>query len=492
LDKTFLASGIPNHDAIEVTFKEDLVAAGDHKLTITYNGSKEFPMVSSSIDLKVIGKTTILLSSKRITVGDRAVMTSVLVDNLRNPLPGMDLDISWVYKAGRIGQCSTLTDDSGKATLTIETIGEAPGMINLTVSFKGTPYYKGSVTSVVLTLSSPTVLYVDFPVRLVREREFQVLGHLFDVKGRGLQDLPITFYFDTREIGQAMTFSDGSFLFRAQPTTIVPLGPARFSARFDGTDTLDPTYNTTTVTVFGMAQIRIDGPSIVDIGKEYRYTITLLDDHSNPLSNRSVLLNITNGGKDQKTLVTDATGKVHIKVTPFGSDVTINATFLGEGYLLSGSGLKVSRVSLWDLLGILAGVIATIAVVMVVVNYIYNKRQLKGAQAAIARAEGIRASDRYRRAIFQTYKTMSRLFERKGLAREEAQTVREYEVVVSEGLPVDKPALGAVTGVFEEARYSNHSLGEVHVKTAKKGYSRIDKKLRDQTTGPEVKKIDRS
>jgi hypothetical protein len=237
-------------------------------------------------------------------------------------------------------------------------------------------------------------------------------------------------------------------------------------------------YNTTNVTVFGMPQIRIDGPSIVEIGKEYRYTITLMDDHSDPLSNRSLVVNITNGAKGHKTLITDSKGKAHIKVKISGSDVTMNATFQGEGYLLSSSGLKVSSVSVWDLVGILAGVIAMISIVIVVVNYILNKRQLKGAQEAIARAEGIRASDRYRRAIFQTYKAMSRLFEHKGLGRDEAQTVREYEAVISEGLPVDKPALGAVTGVFEEARYSDHRIGDGHVKKAKKGYSRIDKKLR--------------
>ncbi len=478
LDKVFLASGNPNGLPIHVTFKEGLVAAGDHKLTVTYNGSADHPMVSSSLALKVIGKTSVLLSAKRITLGQKAVMTPVLVDNLRKPLSGMSLEMSWVYNDRRTGHLSTMTDDSGKATLSLDTVGEEPGKINLTVAFKGSPYYKGAVTSVQLTLGSPTVLIVDFPARLVREREFSVLGHLYDLKGRGLPDLPITFVFDNMEIGEATTFSDGSFLFRAQPTTIVPLGPSRFSVRFDGTDTLDPAYNTTNVTVFGMSQIRIDGPGIVDIGREYRYTITLMDDHSNPLSNRSLVVNITNGAKGHKTLVTDAKGKAHIKVLASATDVTINATFPGEGYLLSGSGLKVSRVSLWDLLGILAGVIATITIVMVVVNYIYNKRQLKGAQDAIARAEGIRTTDRYRRAIFQTYKAMSRLFERKGLVREGAQTVREYETVVSEGLPVDKPALGAVTGVFEEARYSDHRLGEVHVKKAKKGYNRIDKELR--------------
>jgi len=476
LDQVKLASGMPNGRPIQVTFLLDKVSAGDHTLVVAYNGSAEHPKASVAFPMKVVGRTKIVLGQKRVSVGDNAVLAPRLVDNLNRPLAGQTLELSWELPSGRVDHTSAKTDDEGKVELVLDTSGEGPGRLDISLTYKGSPDYLGTYTLAQISLTSPTVLMAEFPVRLVRQQEFAVEGRLFDRQGHGISGEQITVAYNGSDIGEVTTMADGSFLFTAEPSLLIPLGPAFLTARFDGTGTLDPGHNTTRLFVYALPQVRLDGPDIVDTGKDYTYTVTLMDDRSNPLAGRPMVVNVT--GARPRFVVTDASGRASFKVRATGGAFAINATFAGEGYMLPSSGLKVARVTIWAVLEAIAAIMVIIIVTLAVANYMFNRRQLKDAQVAIARAEGVKAADRYRRAIYRTYKAMSRLFEGRGVGRNEGQTVREYESDVSVRLPVDDGALGTVTGIFEEARYSDHHMAQGHVEKARKGYDRIDKGLK--------------
>jgi transglutaminase-like putative cysteine protease len=492
LGTTQLASGYPNRIPIAITFPPGSISAGNHTLHVTYQGSTEHPPASVSFDMKVLGTTKVLLGSKRVSIGEKAVLSPVLEDNLNRPLGGQQLQVSWAFPNGRNWQLSARTDDDGRADFARDTAGETPGVTNVTVTFGGAKEFTGSFTKARVTLSSPTVLMADCPARLVRETEFVVTGRLFDIKGGGLRGQTVWLVFNGAAAGSETTMADGSFQFKAVASLMVPLGPARLAVRFDGTDLLDAQQNVSSIAVYGMPQLSIDGPSSVDSGKEYRYTVMLLDDGSIPLTNRQIEIKVSGAAEGHRTVVTDASGRAVFTVKATGNDVLINATFNGSGYLLPASGVKAVRVTIWGLLEAIGAIMVIIVAIMLVVNYLSGRRELRAAEEAVARARGGMASDRYRRAIYRTYRSMSRLFERRGVGRDDAQTVREYETDVSKELPVDGEALGTVTGVFEEARYSDHVLAQGHVNRARKGLNRIDSDLRSsaediKATGPSRK-----
>jgi hypothetical protein len=116
---------------------------------------------------------------------------------------------------------------------------------------------------------------------------------------------------------------------------------------------------------------------------------------------------------------------------------------------------------------------------VVVVNYIRDRYQIKGVRDAIANSRRVRARDRNRRKIYKTYKETTRILKEKGRGRMVSETVREYEKEVSEALPVDPAGLGAVTEVFEEARYSDHRMEPRAVKRARKGLKKVSRSLED-------------
>jgi transglutaminase-like putative cysteine protease len=492
LDKTQLTSGYPNGMPMSITFPRGSVGAGNHSLHVTYTGSKEHPPASVSFDLKVLGTTKVLLGSKRVSIGESVVLSPVLEDNLNRPLEGQLLQMTWAFPSGHNGHLSAMTDEDGKADFTLDSFGETPGVANFTVTFGGTQEFTGSFTNARVTLSSPTVLMADFPARLVRQTEFVVTGRLFDFKGEGLQGQTVWLVFNNAAAGSATTMADGSLQFKAVASLVVPLGPARLAVRFDGTDILDAQQNVSPIAVYGMPQVSIDGPSTVDSGKDYRYTVMLLDDGSIPLTNRPIEIKVSGAVEGHYSVVTDASGRAAFTVKATGNEVQINAIFMGDGYLLPASGVKVVGVTIWGLLEAIGAIMVIIVVIMVIVNYMSGRRELRAAEEAVARARGGTAGDRYRRAIYRTYRSMSRLFERRGVGRDVAVTVREYETEVSKELPVDGDALGTVTGVFEEARYSDHVLAQGHVNLARKGLNRIDSDLRStvedvKATGPSRK-----
>ncbi len=69
-------------------------------------------------------------------------------------------------------------------------------------------------------------------------------------------------------------------------------------------------------------------------------------------------------------------------------------------------------------------------------------------------------SDAIRNAIYEVYRKFLRTMKKFHLTREESMTVNEFAIVVRSNLPLQPEPVQDLTGVFEEARYSDHVLGK--------------------------------
>jgi len=110
--------------------------------------------------------------------------------------------------------------------------------------------------------------------------------------------------------------------------------------------------------------------------------------------------------------------------------------------------------------------LALVALVALGAAYAFwSRRHVEELQDSLRRAEhdimnlDIDAEpDEVRRVIYRTYKELGRTLQKYGFLRGKAITLREFEHAVEEALALDRRSLSELTGLVEEARYSDHRL----------------------------------
>jgi len=83
---------------------------------------------------------------------------------------------------------------------------------------------------------------------------------------------------------------------------------------------------------------------------------------------------------------------------------------------------------------------------------------VKAVQTAI---QDLGAGADFRAVVLRCYRTMVLLFAQHGLRARASQTAREFEAEALRGLGVSQESIDDLTSLFEEARYSTHSIGAV-------------------------------
>ena len=110
----------------------------------------------------------------------------------------------------------------------------------------------------------------------------------------------------------------------------------------------------------------------------------------------------------------------------------------------------------------------TLVIIMVIVivagyaMYEINKRRaLRGMQTIIRRAaDQLVAGNEYAAVIFKAYRRLAANMKRYGYMRRDSETFREFEKAIRIALPIDQKAMNDFLTVLEEARYSQHEMGE--------------------------------
>ena len=116
----------------------------------------------------------------------------------------------------------------------------------------------------------------------------------------------------------------------------------------------------------------------------------------------------------------------------------------------------------WYVYAIIGGVLISGAVGIVWSSVYYRRRrQLKKMQRIIRRAaDRLVAGNVYSATIFRAYREMAHTLRAYGQLRRDSETFREFEDAVRESLPIDADSLDDFLTVLEEARYSEHEIGE--------------------------------
>jgi len=110
-------------------------------------------------------------------------------------------------------------------------------------------------------------------------------------------------------------------------------------------------------------------------------------------------------------------------------------------------------------------VLIIVAVGSVITGYalyeINKKRALRGMQTIIRKAaDQLVAGNEYAAVIFKAYRKLASNMKRYGYMRRDSETFREFEKAIRIALPIDQKAMGDFLTVLEEARYSQHEMGE--------------------------------
>jgi len=110
-------------------------------------------------------------------------------------------------------------------------------------------------------------------------------------------------------------------------------------------------------------------------------------------------------------------------------------------------------------------VLIIVAVGSVITGYaiyeIQKKRALRGMQTIIRRAaDQLVAGNEYAAVIFKAYRKLANNMKRYGYMRRDSETFREFEKAIRIALPIDQKAMSDFLTVLEEARYSQHEMGE--------------------------------
>ena len=82
------------------------------------------------------------------------------------------------------------------------------------------------------------------------------------------------------------------------------------------------------------------------------------------------------------------------------------------------------------------------------------------ARAVRTAIRDLESGEDFRAAVLRCYKTMVLLFEQRGTRALPSQTAREFEADALRGMGVPQESIDDLTSLFEEARYSQHAIGE--------------------------------
>jgi hypothetical protein len=101
-------------------------------------------------------------------------------------------------------------------------------------------------------------------------------------------------------------------------------------------------------------------------------------------------------------------------------------------------------------------------------------------------SELLQAGDEMRAAIYECYQNLCEVFMRRGFLRRGFETVREFELAIRLALPgISEDSLVALDRIFEEARYSSHTLGETDRHNAQYALSLIINELQNMQEVPD-------
>ena len=386
------------------------------------------------------------------------------------------------------------------------------GNLTLIASFAGDDRYtfSSNITNYTVRVRT-TIERIDLQTEVTRGGALDVQALLYEdwngAPGYEIKYEIMTINLDGQPITNNMTDNGGQVSFHSIISAKTQVGNREISLDYNGSAFYLPTGNATTIFVKGRTLMVFEDVFPNDTLKQkHRLSgrVRLVDDAFTPLQNQTVTIfytleksaidienpEIEKDKKDKQIAIgnTDLQGYMSFNVTfTMGENqdseqkwkIHLWAMYKGQYELMPDGEMKLKYLNstgekavgylippklvvpnyLW-LIGLV--IVAVISVITGYALYEINKRRaLRGMQTIIRRAaDQLVAGNEYAAVIFKAYRRLAANMKRYGYMRRDSETFREFEKAIRIALPIDQKAMSEFLTVLEEARYSQHEMGE--------------------------------
>ncbi len=373
--------------------------------------------------------------------------------------------------------------------------GTPLGLLSATLLFPGVEDTFGGSVHVSQFFVQRETLVTDLTISNNEDQgDHLIRGGTYLVKGavQGRDGTPVSgglvqISFDGVGVGSATT--DASGRFQSESITLpgaTTLGFHRVAASYTGEPSkyILASESSKLVAVKGHSALTIIDQ--VAEGTEFRVTLELRDDHGNPLPETGIIIRIP-GVNAPQSLVTDGLGQARF-TTPVALEEATTVEFLatspGTEFLLGSETEKQSVVPAaniddfpWWIVAIAVVVLAIIAVALFIILRRRSAR-IHLAENLVEQIEKIQyrldAGDPVRATIYELYRGFLSALHSAGLGRADSETPQEVENALRQTMPERvHSSISTITGLFQEARYSEHPLAEGDRGRAQQGLSRL-------------------
>jgi hypothetical protein len=386
------------------------------------------------------------------------------------------------------------------------------GNLTLIASYAGDDRYTPSSNTTSYTVRvGTTIERIDLQTEVTRGGALDVQALLYEdwngAPGYEIKFELMTIYLDDQPITNNLTDNGGQVSFHSIISARTQVGLRTITLFYNGSGSYLPTSNASAIFVMGRTIIGFEDVypnETLKQNKRLSGRVRLLDDAFIPLQNQTVTIfytldrssidienpDIEKDKKDKQVAIanTDLQGYMSFNVTfTFGENkdteqkwkVHLWAMYKGSYELMPDGELKMKylnstgekavsyqippKLVVPNYLWLFALVI--VAVISVITGYalyeINKRRALKGMQTIIRRAaDQLVAGNEYAAVIFKAYRRLAANMKRYGYMRRDSETFREFEKAIRIALPIDQKAMSDFLTVLEEARYSQHEMGE--------------------------------
>jgi hypothetical protein len=385
------------------------------------------------------------------------------------------------------------------------------GLKEARIRFVGNPIYLANETVSYVPVKAHTqIVRTDHTQIVDRGKRLNVTGEMFEVYEGGIRGIPVAQEDIIIRIGdQRLTLqksnTEGKFTFTSLVPADLPVGESTLFFEYIGTSYYDAAINNTLIVIRGqgivkidLVELRVNGHEFdtanqsVSQGQEVSGIWRVTDELGNPIQSGDfrAFFAYSAGALAEPIFISagplDDFGRYAFNVTwPINDFIVGNRTLIGQfngSYcqtfisprtlcVRGGTGnftlnytyiAPPEREPDYTLLIVVgAATAAILASAFYFFYYTAKRRQLQRMQRIIRRAaDRLVAGNPYAQVIFDAYRALAGYLRTYGYLRKDSETFREFEVALRQALPIDAKAMDEFLSILEEARYSEHEIGE--------------------------------
>lgn len=438
---------------------------GPSTVRVAFNGSRFYEgALPVARPTNVVAATQLVVAPKTVPSGTFRV-NATLLDDAGKAVPGAS--VRFVLRSSPVVSIAQITDSRGEALATMDAQRVAARSYALDVAYDGSLLYGPAAGRSTVIVLAKTNLTVQAPPTAIRGETFAVSGRLAEATGAPVGRAIVLATLNGTKIGSFVTGADGSFTASLLVPSGFPKAIHPLVLRFDGDAAHVAAETTVPVEVKSAVFIEVLVPGSLKVGESFTGRILLTDDVGVAVPDAILRVRFS-GYHHPFTLKTNESGVASFpgRVTATGtSDLSVQ--FPGEEDLAGAEENTIIQVESEGFLpgGGKAWAVALVAALAILATASlmlarFRRRQFRAVAGILGDAEAhLLAGNEYVATILQAYKRLTDHFVRFGYVERADVTPQEFAAAAAAALPVRAEPLQRLIGLFEEARYSDHSIG---------------------------------